>query len=144
MHIEELTRKASLHFLAGSRLGRLVYANQSQPYVTPFYFDYQDQWIYSFSTIGQKIEWLRANPLACVGVDDIASPQEWTSVVVFGRNEELAKITDGQAPREIPFGRHEEPTKSIDGQETRELAFKLLQQRQLWWEPGYTRTVVNG
>ena len=67
-----------------------------------------------------------------------------SSVVVFGRYEELAKTTDGQIPREIPIRRHEEPTKSIDGQESRELAFKLLQQRQLWWEPGYTRTVLHG
>jgi len=144
MHIEELTRDASLHFLAGSRLGRLACANQSQPYVTPFYFVYHDQWIYSFSTIGQKIEWFRANPLACVEVDEIASPQEWTSVIVFGRYEELAKTTDGQIPREIPIGRHEDPTKSSDDHDARELAFTLLQQCQLWWEPGYSRTVLHG
>jgi uncharacterized protein len=144
MHIEELTKIASLNFLAGSRLGRLACANQSQPYITPFYFAYQDQWIYSFSTVGQKIEWLRANPLACVEVDEITSPREWTSVVVFGRYEELAKTTDGQAPRVIPFQLHEEPTKSTDDQDPRELAFKLLQQRELWWEPGYTRTALHG
>ena len=124
MHIEELTRNASLHFLAGSCLGRLACANQSQPYITPFYFAYQDQWIYGFSTIGQKIEWLRANPLACVEVDEIASPQEWTSVIVFGRYEELPDAADGQAARE--------------------LAHKLLQQHPLWWEPGYARTVLHG
>ena len=144
MHIEELTRKASLNFLAGSHFGRLACAKQSQPYITPFYFTYQDRWIYSFSTIGQKIEWLRANPLACVEVDEIASPQEWTSVVVFGRYKELAKTTDGHPPREIPFGLHEEPTKTTDDQDARELAFKLLQQRRLWWEPGYASTVLHG
>ena len=144
MHIEELTRKASLDFLAGNHFGRLGCAHQSQPYITPIHFAYQDPWIYSFSTIGRKIEWLRANPLACIEVDKIVSPQEWTSVVVFGRYEELAKSTDGQAPREIPFGRPDEPTKSTDDQSARELAFKLLQQRQIWWEPGYARTVLDG
>ena len=124
MHIEELTRKASIDFLAGSRLGRLACANQSQPYVTPFYFAYHDQWIYSFSTVGRKIEWLRANPLACVEVDDIKNFEEWTSVVVFGRYEEL--------------------TKTVEGQAVRDLAYKLLQQRKLWWEPGYARTVIHG
>jgi len=144
MHIEELTRKASLDFLAGSQFGRLACANQSQPYVTPFYFAYYDQWIYSFSTVGQKIEWLRANPLACVEVDKIASPQEWTSVVVFGRYEELTKTSDSQATREIHFGPHEVLTKPVDGQATRELAHRLLQQHKLWWEPGYARTVLHG
>lgn len=124
MHIEELTRKASLDFLAGSRLGRLACANQSQPYVTPFYFAYHDQWIYSFSTVGRKIEWLRANPLACVEVDDTKNFEEWTSVVVFGRYEEL--------------------TKTVEGQAARDLAYKLLQQHKLWWEPGYARTVIHG
>jgi hypothetical protein len=124
MHIEELTRKASLDFLAGSHLGRLACANQSQPYVTPFYFAYHSPWIYSFSTVGQKIEWLRANPLACIEVDKITSPQEWTSVVVFGRYEEL--------------------TKTIDDHAAREFAHKLLQQHQLWWEPGYARTILHG
>ena len=144
MHIEELTRDASLNFLAGNHFGRLACAHQSQPYITPFYFAYQDQWIYSFSTIGQKIEWLRANPLACVEVDKIATPQEWTSVVIFGRYEELAISTDGHAPREIPLGKRDEPTKSTDVQDARELAFRLLQQRQSWWEPGYARTVLHG
>ena len=124
MHIEELTRKASLDFLAGSRLGRLACANQSQPYVTPFYFAYHDQWIYSFSTVGRKIEWLRANPLACVEVDEITNFENWTSVVVSGRYMEL--------------------TKTVEGQATRDLAHKLLQQYQFWWEPGYARTVVHG
>ena len=144
MHIEVLTRTASLDFLAGCHFGRLACANQSQPYITPFYFTYHDQWIYSFTTIGQKIEWLRANPLACVEVDEIASPQEWTSVIVFGRYKELAKTTDGHPPREMPFGLHEEPTKSTDDQDARERAFKLLQQRQLWWEPGYAITLLHG
>lgn len=124
MHIEELTRDASLDFLAGSHFGRLACANQTQPYITPFYFVYNDHRIYSFSTVGQKIEWLRANPLACVEVDTIVSPQQWTSVIVIGRYEELPA--------------------TIEGKGAYEFAYKLLQQHQLWWEPGYARTIVHG
>lgn len=124
MHIEELTRNASLDFLAGSHFGRLACANQSQPYITPFNFVYYDHCIYSFTTVGQKIEWLRTNPLACVEVDTIVSPQEWTSVIIFGRYEELTATPDGQAAREF--------------------AYKLLQQSQQWWEPGYARTILHG
>jgi nitroimidazol reductase NimA-like FMN-containing flavoprotein (pyridoxamine 5'-phosphate oxidase superfamily) len=124
MKIEELTKQASLDFLAGSHFGRLACAKLSQPYITPFNFAYHDHCIYSFSTVGQKIEWLRANPLACVQVDDIASPQQWTSVIVFGRYEELSATGDGRAACE--------------------LAFKLLQQRPVWWEPGFARTTLHG
>ncbi|MEO8444526.1 MAG: pyridoxamine 5'-phosphate oxidase family protein [Gammaproteobacteria bacterium] len=124
MHIEELTRKASMDFLASKRLGHLACANQSQPYVTPCYFAYHDQWIYSFSTIGKKIEWLRANPLACLEVDEITSPEKWTSVIAFGRYEEL--------------------TDTVDNRAVRELAHKLFQQNPVWWEPGYARTAIHG
>ena len=124
MQIEELTRQASLDFLAGKRFGRIACAKQSQPYITPFNFAYHDLCIYSFGTVGRKIEWLRANQLACVQVDEIANPGEWTSVIVFGRYEELPKTDEGQA--------------------VRELAWKLLQQHELWWEPGYSKAVLNG
>jgi uncharacterized protein len=88
------------------------------------FFAYHDQWIYSFSTVGKKIEWLRANPLACLEVDEITNSQQWTSVIVFGRYEEL--------------------TNTVDGQAARDLAYKPLQQRPSWWEPGYARTVLHG
>lgn len=124
MHIKELTREVSLHFLADIHFGRLACAKDSQPYVTPFNFAYHDQYIYSFSTVGRKIEWLRGNPLACVEVDEITNPQQWTSVIVFGRYEELPATANGHA--------------------TREFAFKLLQQRELWWEPGFAKTILHG
>jgi nitroimidazol reductase NimA-like FMN-containing flavoprotein (pyridoxamine 5'-phosphate oxidase superfamily) len=124
MHIEELTRKASMELLAESRLGHLACANNGQPYVTPCYFAYHDQYIYGFSTAGQKIEWLRKNPLACLQVDKVSSFQEWTSIIVLGRYEELSKTGESQ--------------------EARERAYKLLHQHEFWWEPGYTRTVLHG
>lgn len=37
MHIEELSRQASLDLLAQVRFGRLACAKQSQPYIVPFY-----------------------------------------------------------------------------------------------------------
>jgi uncharacterized protein len=124
MHIEELTNKGCLDFLKGKHLGRLACANNGQPYITPCHFVYHSQWVYSFSTVGRKIEWLRNNPLACLEVDDIVTPQEWKSVIVFGRYEELP-----EAPRTL---------------ENRQLAYTLLKKHDLWWEPGYAQTVLHG
>ena len=125
MHIEELTSKASFDFLSANRLGRLACVNQSQPYITPIHCVYHDSWIYGFSTVGRKVEWLRANPLACLEVDAVESPQRWTSVIVLGQYEELPDTREGFAAREF--------------------AFKLLQERlPNWWEPGYARTIIDG
>lgn len=124
MQIKELTVEECLAFLAGKSFGRLGCANDSQPYITPFHFVYHDHYIYSFGTIGRKIEWLRLNPRACVEVEDIANSQHWTTAIVLGRYEELPATKEAKVAREF--------------------AHDLLQQRELWWEPGYVRTVIAG
>jgi uncharacterized protein len=122
--IQELTSQASLDLLARMRFGRLACARSTQPYVVPVYFVYNNNYLYCFSTVGQKIEWMRVNPLVCVEVDEVVSPQQWTSVIVFGRYEELP---------DTPEWRNE-----------REFAYKMLQQNGMWWEPGYASSILHG
>jgi nitroimidazol reductase NimA-like FMN-containing flavoprotein (pyridoxamine 5'-phosphate oxidase superfamily) len=124
VQIEDIGRQASLDLLARTRLGRLACAHDSQPYITPFYYAYHDGYLYSFSTVGQKIGWMRSNPLVGVEVDDIKSPQEWTSVIVFGRYEELPNAPEWQQTREMVHG--------------------LLEQHRNWWEPGFAHTTIGG
>jgi uncharacterized protein len=124
MRIVELTTAASLEFLGRIRLGRLGCAQGDQPYVVPFYFACCDRQIYGFSTLGQKIAWMRGNPLVCVEADEVIGSRDWISVVVSGRYQEL------------------QDTPELRG--ARELAHRLLQQNAMWWEPGYTRTILRG
>jgi hypothetical protein len=124
VQIEELGRQASLDLLTKVRFGRLACAKLSQPYVTPIHFAYHEGYIYGFTTVGQKVEWMRANPLVCLEADEIKGPQQWSSVIVFGRYEELP---------------NSEEWRSI-----RELARNLLTQREIWWEPGFAKTIVHG
>ncbi|MGA7625929.1 MAG: pyridoxamine 5'-phosphate oxidase family protein [Candidatus Acidiferrales bacterium] len=124
MLIEELTRQASLDFLAHIHVGRLGCSHAGQPYVVPIYFSYQDHFLYTFSTIGRKIEWMRANPLVCIQADEVVSAEQWVSVVVFGEFEELPDTPD--------FVRE------------RALAHDLLQKKAMWWEPGFAKTVLHG
>jgi nitroimidazol reductase NimA-like FMN-containing flavoprotein (pyridoxamine 5'-phosphate oxidase superfamily) len=94
-----------------------------QPYIVPIYFAYQDYWLYSFSVLGQKIDWMRTNPLVCVEADQMRR-EEWTTVVVFGRYEELSDTSKFQSERT--------------------LAFNLLQQRAMWWEHGGSKKMPAG
>src|SRR6202165_3936738 len=89
MLIQELTKQASLYLLARTSLGRIACAQGAQPYVVPFYFTYDNYYLYSFSTVGQKIEWMRAHPPVCVETDEVVSSQQWVSIIVFGLYEEL-------------------------------------------------------
>ena len=101
MVIQELTEQASRDLLARTHLGRLACAQGTQPYVVPFYFVYDNDCLYSFSTVGQKIEWMRANPLVCVEADEVVSPEQWMSVIVFGRYEELLDTPEYQGARAV-------------------------------------------
>ena len=123
MLIQELTRQESLKVLARTHLGRLACARGMQPYIVPIHFAYQDYWLYSFSVLGQKIDWMRTNPLVCVEVDQMRR-EEWTTVVVFGRYEELSDTSKFQSERT--------------------LAFNLLQQRAMWWEHGGAKKMPAG
>ena len=114
MLIQELTRQACLELLARAHLGRLACAQGAQPYVVPFSFVYHHDCLYSFCTVGQKIEWMRANPLVSAETDEIVNTRQWASVIVSGRYEELPDT----------------PEWSIE----REMASKLLQENAMWWE----------
>ena len=124
MLIQEMSRQESLDLLTRTHLGRLACAQGNQPYVVPIYFAYKNNSLYGFATVGQKIDWMRSNPLVCVEADEVVSPQEWMSVVVFGRYEEMPDTPEYQPQRAF--------------------AHNLLQKKGMWWEPGYVKTILHG
>jgi nitroimidazol reductase NimA-like FMN-containing flavoprotein (pyridoxamine 5'-phosphate oxidase superfamily) len=63
---------------------------------------------------------MRANPLVCVEIDERTNHFQWTSVVVFGRYEEL-KDTPEHEP-------------------ARARALEVLQRREMWWQPACIAT----
>ena len=54
------------------------------PNIVPINFAYRERYLYSVAALGQKIEWMRTNPLVCVEADEIVDHDHWTSVVVQG------------------------------------------------------------
>jgi nitroimidazol reductase NimA-like FMN-containing flavoprotein (pyridoxamine 5'-phosphate oxidase superfamily) len=124
MLIQEMTRGDSLSLLKSMRLGRLACAKDVQPYITPFYFSFARNYLYSFSTVGQRIEWMRENPLVCVETDEVMSSQEWVSIIIFGSYQELADTPEWERERAS--------------------AHDLLQRHPDWWEPGYVKTTIDG
>ena len=91
MRIHELNAAECEEILARSDLGRLGCARENQPYIVPihFAFDSARRCLYAFSTVGQKIDWMRHNPKVCVEVEDVTDKNHWTTVLAFGRYEEM-------------------------------------------------------
>jgi nitroimidazol reductase NimA-like FMN-containing flavoprotein (pyridoxamine 5'-phosphate oxidase superfamily) len=91
--INRLDARAALELIGEGRLGRLGCVLDDGPYVVPVNYVSDEQFIYIHSLPGTKIEALRANPRACLQVDEIKNAFEWRSAIVFGTYEE---ITDAE------------------------------------------------
>ena len=81
-------------------VGRLGCALDNQPYVVPVRFSYEPDCIYIFSTVGQKIAWMRQNPKVCLQADEIGNSSNWLSVIVTGTYLELSVPQYHTAQRE--------------------------------------------
>jgi nitroimidazol reductase NimA-like FMN-containing flavoprotein (pyridoxamine 5'-phosphate oxidase superfamily) len=95
MKIQTMSEEGSYKILARMRLCRLACARDNQPYVVPTVYAYHKSasgihYLYVVTTLGQKIQWMRANPLVCVECDEVTSYDQWVSVIAFGVYEELS------------------------------------------------------
>jgi uncharacterized protein len=97
MTINEMAGEECSALLIRTSVGRLGCSLHDQPYVLPIFFAYEDGYIYVFSTLGQKVEWMRSNPKVCVQVDEIADQSHWVSVIANGRYEEISQDSPGYA-----------------------------------------------
>jgi len=89
MEISEMTAEECRAFLERASVGRLGCSLENQPYVVPIHFAYDSGYLYVFSTFGQKVKWMRANPRVCVQTDELQNQIEWISVIAYGEYEEL-------------------------------------------------------
>jgi uncharacterized protein len=115
MVIQEMTERECRAMLAGANVARLACARNNQPYIVPIHVDLAGECLYGYATLGQKIEWMRQNPLVCLEIDELISHGQWASVVVFGHYEELPDIPEHEGARRV--------------------AERLFQRHPAWWEP---------
>ncbi len=96
MLVHDLSTEECANVLRSTFVGHLACARDGEPYVVPihFAFDAERRCVYGVSGIGQKIEWLRANPRACLEADVITDKKHWNTVIVTGTYEELRGAAD--------------------------------------------------
>ena len=151
MIIREMSKDECLRLITRVRLARLACAFNDQPYVVPVFLAYHEpsageSCFYGFTTLGQKVEWMRANPQVCVEVDEVTSCTRWLSVVAFGRFEELPDVPERNV-RNLPVRRATAHHNDVEPDEVahaaeRLLAYQLLQSHAAWWEPASTARVA--
>lgn len=86
MFIHEMSRAECNEALSQAKFGRLACAHDNQPYVLPLNIAFDgDSHLYCFTTIGQKVEWMRSNPLVCFEIDEVTNHNHWSMFFVKRR-----------------------------------------------------------
>jgi nitroimidazol reductase NimA-like FMN-containing flavoprotein (pyridoxamine 5'-phosphate oxidase superfamily) len=89
MRIIPMSQQECSGLLKRVSIGKLGCSLDNQPYVVPVGFSYEPGYIYIFSTLGKKIEWMRNNPKVCLQADEVGNRSNWESVIVTGTYLEL-------------------------------------------------------
>ncbi|MEK6406140.1 MAG: pyridoxamine 5'-phosphate oxidase family protein [Acidobacteriota bacterium] len=87
--ITALSQEGARALLTESRVGRLGVVYEGGPYVVPVNYVFDGENIYVHSLPGRKLEALRANPRACLQVDEVTDSYHWRSAIAFGAYEEV-------------------------------------------------------
>ena len=121
MLIHDLAFDECVQLLQRNSVGHLGCAKEDEPYVVPIHysFDVEQHVIYVVSSLGQKVEWMRANPRVCLTVDEITDKNHWTTVVLNGSYEEVGDLNDSD--------------------EAQKRSQRLFHQRKEWWLPAMAR-----
>ena len=118
MRVREMNRTECRNFLSKSRLVRLACEEDGQPYIVPTYLVLHGNFLFGFSSVGRKIQCMRANPRVCIEADEILRHNSWTSVVLQGTYEELPDTPEHT--------------------QARTEAYEVLRTVATWWEPAVT------
>jgi nitroimidazol reductase NimA-like FMN-containing flavoprotein (pyridoxamine 5'-phosphate oxidase superfamily) len=90
MQVKQLKKEECRKILRRKQLGRIACSYDNQPYIVPINFVYDgEKNLYASSLVGQKIKWMRENPLVCIEVDEINGQNDWKTIIIFGKFEEL-------------------------------------------------------
>lgn len=104
--MKDLTKHESTYILKNNYIGNLSFIWKSQPYVIPisYYYSEAENCIISYSSEGHKMDAMRINHAISLGVTEIESVDNWQSILVFGKfqevdgthaKEQLHKFTSG-------------------------------------------------
>lgn len=114
--IRDLKMDECLELLGKNYIGRLGFISQSNPYITPitYFHDAEEKSILSYSTEGYKIDAMRKFSSVSFQIDEINTIQNWKSVLIHGKFEELHGSTAKKYLRKFSLGVQETIAKKVD------------------------------
>ncbi|WP_299362710.1 pyridoxamine 5'-phosphate oxidase family protein [Winogradskyella sp.] len=89
--IKSLDNKRCSDLLKSNYIGYLSYISNNRPYTIPitFFFNDKEDYIICYSGNGHKIDAMRRQPNVALAIADIATNNQWQSVLVHGQYNEI-------------------------------------------------------
>ena len=85
LKVEDMAPAEMHALLVRANFGHLGCSREGRPYVVPMNYAYDGKELYFFTTEGMKTQFIEANPLVCLQVEEITDASHWCSVMVIGR-----------------------------------------------------------
>jgi len=94
IEIEEMRPNEAREVLGGLNYAHLAMAKDNIPYVVPVHYAFDGQDLFVYTTEGKKSDIIGINPEICLQAEDVEDNENWKSVIVSGKAEQ---ITDEDA-----------------------------------------------
>jgi nitroimidazol reductase NimA-like FMN-containing flavoprotein (pyridoxamine 5'-phosphate oxidase superfamily) len=92
--IKDLSQDKAREMLRKGRIARLACVSEGEPYVVPVSYVFDGESVLVHSLPGRKITAMRAHPRVCLQIDEIEDELNWTSVLAFGKYEEITNAQE--------------------------------------------------
>ena len=113
LKVEDMS-PADMHALLQRQdFGHLGCSRDGRPYVVPMNYAYDGKELFFFTTEGMKTQFIDANPLVCLQVEEVTDRSHWRSVMVIGRAERLTASEDTQQAMQLIVERNPSLTPAI-------------------------------
>jgi Predicted flavin-nucleotide-binding protein len=113
LKVEDMAPAEMHALLVRANFGHLGCSREGRPYVVPMNYAYDGKELYFFTTEGMKTQFIEANPLVCLQVEEITDALHWCSVMVIGRAERLTQSEAMQRAMKLITDRNPSLTPAI-------------------------------
>jgi uncharacterized protein len=113
LKVEDMSPAEMHALLQQENFGHLGCARDSRPYVVPMHYAYDGKELFFFTTVGMKTQFIEANPLVCLQVEEITDSTHWRSVMVIGKANEITRPEETQQAMKLITGKNPSLTPAI-------------------------------
>ena len=91
IQVEEMQSEEAEKLLERVGYGHLACCQNDIPYIVPVHYVFEEGAVYIYTTEGHKYDIIRENPNVCMQVEDVSANDDWQSVIVMGKADQITE-----------------------------------------------------